>query len=41
MNYLQLLILEAQKLESIHEDDITKQEQELLNDISREIELLK
>lgn len=36
--YLQLLIEEAKKLEQIHESDITELEQELLNDIAREIE---
>lgn len=39
MSYLDLLIIEAKKLESIHENDITELEQELLNDISNEIEL--
>jgi hypothetical protein len=39
MDYLKLLIIEAKKLEDIHPEDLTELEQELLNDISKEIEL--
>lgn len=38
MKYLELLIIEAKRLEAIHENDITELEQELLDDISKEIE---
>lgn len=38
MKYLELLIIEAKRLEALHESDITELEQELLDDISKEIE---